>query len=283
MNNIKEHRFSFDDTSRTHIEMTESYGRVPMHSHPDYQLSVVKRGRLKLFAGDSFHELEGGDIVLIGSNVPHFHIAEGEGLDAEFLYFSTRIMPKNYDEIEEYREIHDLLQRSGKVLHINDIRLVAEICSELSSFDNIGGVRKVISLLFILNRLAEAPTRSIKSEIPDNTKSESELIDISGPVYKAMKYIMSHFIEEISLSTIADTVGQNQSALCRAFKRDTGETMWEYLHRYRIESAAKLLLQTNLPVYEIAEKVGYQSQSMFNMKFKLVIGITPKEYRQKKS
>ena len=59
-----------------------------------------------------------------------------------------------------------------------------------------------------------------------------------------------------------------------------GQTIFEYLARYRIEAAAELLKKEDLPVSRVAEMVGFRSESLFYQKFKEHTGMTPKAYQR---
>lgn len=62
------------------------------------------------------------------------------------------------------------------------------------------------------------------------------------------------------------------------FRQKTGMTLVDYLTKIRIENAIKLIKNTNLRIYEIAEKVGYENVEHFSRVFKKRVGVSPKEY-----
>ena len=66
---------------------------------------------------------------------------------------------------------------------------------------------------------------------------------------------------------------------CRLFKQYTGKTPIEYLNNYRIEQAAKLLIETNDSITDIAFDCGFENTSYFIRKFKAQKSATPKQYR----
>ena len=65
------------------------------------------------------------------------------------------------------------------------------------------------------------------------------------------------------------------------FKKHTGITIFEYLFEKRMNAAKDLLDNTDLKVYEIAEKLGYKSKAFFSRAFQKQIGITPSQYRKR--
>lgn len=94
------------------------------------------------------------------------------------------------------------------------------------------------------------------------------------------EFIHKHFDEEISLKQVADEVNLNPSYFSALLKRYIGMNYSEYLTWVRIEEAKKLLIHTDLKVYEVGEKVGYQNTYYFNRIFKKVSGITPGDYKK---
>lgn len=99
-------------------------------------------------------------------------------------------------------------------------------------------------------------------------------------IRKIMAYIQEHYNEDVTLSTIADSVYLHPTYISRLIKEQTGTTFTTLLTEIRMDKAAELLISTNLKVYQIAEKVGYNNLKYFFKVFKEVKGSSPSEYRQ---
>jgi len=82
-----------------------------------------------------------------------------------------------------------------------------------------------------------------------------------------------------SLHQLASMVGTNISKIKAGFKELFGTTVFEYLFDYRMEIACKYLLDTDKPVQEIADNLGYEYPSHFSTAFKRKFGLSPLEYR----
>ena len=72
----------------------------------------------------------------------------------------------------------------------------------------------------------------------------------------------------------------SRTSFTNKFKSLIGDTPFNYLTQWRIIQAKELLIETNKPVGEIAEEVGYQSEAAFNRVFKKRITQTPLKFRQ---
>ena len=105
----------------------------------------------------------------------------------------------------------------------------------------------------------------------------------SETVQKVYDYIELHLSEpELSVAQIADALFMNKSYLCTLFKKDTDTTINVYLTRRRIEEAARLIRNENLPFYEVAYRVGINDPNYFSTLFKKCMGVAPSEYRESK-
>ncbi|CAM4289297.1 response regulator transcription factor [Paenibacillus typhae] len=90
-------------------------------------------------------------------------------------------------------------------------------------------------------------------------------------------YIHEHYAEELTLAELSDKVFISRNHLSIIFKNITGETFNNYLTRVRIEKARELLMERNMLVYEVAERVGYRNIPYFSTLFKKITGMNPTE------
>ncbi len=95
-----------------------------------------------------------------------------------------------------------------------------------------------------------------------------------------VKYINHNYQDNIKLENLAPLFGYNSSYLGKIFNDKMGENFNSYIDHVRINHSKKLLLQKNLKVYEIAEKVGYHNVDYFHKKFKKYVGESPVEFRK---
>ena len=84
---------------------------------------------------------------------------------------------------------------------------------------------------------------------------------------------------EFSLETASTRAGVSKNHLSFEFSRETGETFTEYVARVRIDEAKRLLVTTELHVYELGMRVGYPSVEHFSRVFKKLTGVSPVKFR----
>lgn len=103
----------------------------------------------------------------------------------------------------------------------------------------------------------------------------------SEAIREAVAYINNHMHENISVKHLADKLHMNASYFSVLFKEQTGISFSDYMKRIRMQKAKELLLTTRLPIWVIAEKIGYQTDKYFIRVFKENEGISPGQYRQR--
>ena len=98
---------------------------------------------------------------------------------------------------------------------------------------------------------------------------------------KSVEYINEHFYENIDLKSLAEMEHYNPVYYSEWFKRNMGITVSEYIKNLRIDKAKKLLADTDLSVFEIAQSVGYEHNSSFTRAFKEYENISPAQFRKR--
>lgn len=102
-----------------------------------------------------------------------------------------------------------------------------------------------------------------------------------GGIERIKKYIEASYTENISLKSIAGKFYMNSVYLGQLFRKTYGIYFNDFLLQIRIGEAKKLLRQTDLRMYEIAEKVGFQNADYFVTQFEKLEKVTPTDYRNK--
>jgi AraC family transcriptional regulator len=98
-------------------------------------------------------------------------------------------------------------------------------------------------------------------------------------IRRAVDYIRAHHQEDIGFKDIADQLDMSPYHFARMFKHSTQESPHQCIMRFRIESAKKMLIESDKSIADIAFEVGYKSQSYFTTRFALLVGVTPAAFR----
>jgi AraC-like DNA-binding protein len=99
-------------------------------------------------------------------------------------------------------------------------------------------------------------------------------------LYEAEAFIRRHLADKISIPSLAESLESSPRQLLRAFRAEYGITVQEYILRQRIQEAARLLLNTDLTIKEIANRTGYGDLHHFNKAMRQTTGLAPREYRR---
>ncbi|MNO36149.1 HTH-type transcriptional regulator YesS [compost metagenome] len=104
----------------------------------------------------------------------------------------------------------------------------------------------------------------------------------SKTINRIRTIVQEGYAQELSIARIAEEVFLTPNYISLIFKKETGETLTDYITRIRINKAKELLLTTDLKVMEISELVGYENPHYFSTVFKKTVGVHPLKYRSGK-
>ncbi|MGE5676749.1 MAG: response regulator [Pseudomonadota bacterium] len=105
-------------------------------------------------------------------------------------------------------------------------------------------------------------------------------IRAGGVIEQVCTYVLENIDEEVSLSTVADSLFINKSYISGNFKQKTGISFIEYLTTVKMERAKKLIRDGSIRIYEIGGLLGFKDIEYFSRVFKKYTGLSPMEYRQ---
>ena len=108
-------------------------------------------------------------------------------------------------------------------------------------------------------------------------RSEAQQVQLIRQIHD---YLLTHMEQRITIEELTHLYPINPTTLKEVFKDVYGTSIAAHLKEHRMEKAAQLLRETDLPVAEVARQVGYESQSKFTAAFKDQYGQLPKEYRR---
>ena len=100
-------------------------------------------------------------------------------------------------------------------------------------------------------------------------------------VEKVKNYIQENFMEEMSIQSLSEVACVSPNYFSHMFKNEVGVNYKEYLTGIRMEKALDLILNTDYPMYRIAESVGYNNARAFVEAFKNAYGDSPTKYKKK--
>ncbi len=257
-------------------------GNTPANYHPETEIGLQLAGTTTEQIGDQTIRHQPGDIWIIPSETIHRRIDFSSDAVVHRMVFSHEAIRMHPDHFFQKEFVQPLSE--GRLI------LPALLQPEHPAYDTIYALLMRLEhcriyeknykqqRLFVLMGICIAlmPYCHICENIPviPNTGHEG--------VKLCMRYIHNHHTEKVTLDEIARYCHLHPNYLCAVFKQYTGESIFDYLTKVRIEAAARLLSHENLPVSKVAELAGFHSECFFYKKFKEHMGITPKAYAKSK-
>ncbi len=114
------------------------------------------------------------------------------------------------------------------------------------------------------------------------TRLSTDLVAIADPnIAAALRFIRAHALEGIRVSDVLTAVPMSRTLLERKFQEHLQRSPYEVIQQIRFQHAEELLLKTDLPIAEIAERSGFLTAEYFSATFKKRTGVSPSGYRKR--
>ncbi|MGA0557975.1 helix-turn-helix domain-containing protein [Larkinella sp. VNQ87] len=256
----------------------------PWHFHPEIELNYVVSSAGMRFIGHSIERFSGGEIVLLGSNLPHYWKNDAVAgqpdrpllAEAIIARFAPEFAGEAFWELPEIKPIQRLLQRAGVGLKLLE-PLRTEVAQQLEGLLSLSGLAQLTGLLHILDRIAHSDTLAPISpgylpEYHQNRQSER--------LSRVIGHLLQHVSQPVSLDEVAGLANMNPAAFCRYFKSQMGQTLTQYVTELRIRYACDLLTRTDESITVVSEQAGFENVSYFVQAFRKKQGVTPARFRQ---
>ena len=260
--------------SSVHINMLDlDYFDAPWHYHPEYEITLIQKGKGVRFVGGHAQEYADLDLVGLAPDIPHHWKSnlEHPGSKAIVIQFNPVLYGKHFWELPEMKGGKAILNEMQFGLSFIADETIKALFQQISQEE---GLSRTNLLFVILSKLSQLTyTRLLSS-------NDYASIDLAkSRLEKVYLLVKKHFKENLKVNDYANEVALTKESFSRFFKQKTGQTFISYLNNYRIEYASKLLKETNMKIIEIAYESGFQNLSNFNRRFKEIKKRSPLEYK----
>lgn len=266
--NVDVRSYMLESCTSSSIEAFRAFvpTEYPLHAHDYYELELVTNGNGYQYVNHERIPLEPGDLYLVTPDDVH-SITATEPLSFISLHFLPKVpesfslqLPKNflYCQLKtlDHAFFSSLMERAA------DSSEKTNPYSEHELFATV-----VLTLTFLLRY----------GDIGRSKQTDS-------PMRQAIRYVQNHFSEtDINLTRVATYCGFSPCYFSSRFKQLTGYGFNDYLIRFRLHHATKLLTKRELSITEIAYECGFSSLSNFFRCFRRVYGMTPACYQEQQT
>ncbi|MEW4412258.1 response regulator [Clostridium sp. AN503] len=239
-------------------------------------------------------------------------VRKGIVLETDWAALGCEVVAEAANGVEGIEAVHkyspDLIISDIRMPKLDGIGMLRALREEgsrvevifLTAYSEFEYAREALKLLafdyllkpFEDGELEEAVTKvrkRIEERREDTGSQEEKVLSLkqggaqSGYIQEALAYIAEHYGDgDISVGTIAESLGLSEGHLSHLFKKETDYTVMSYITRYRMRAAMKLLENCRYKVYEVAEMVGYKDITYFSSTFKKIVGVSPSEYQSRR-
>ena len=242
----------------------------PVSFHEEFEILYILEGLLHCEIEYDTFEAVSGDLVRVNPGECHAYSGAGVPCRYHCLMMDLSLLEQGADE-ETVSVLKDL--RTGRSAFSHRLSgdpesraLFLDVVRNAQS-DGRGhtmGVRGGLSCLF---------ARWLEESGADRSGDEAPA------VRAAQAYVEAHYSEPVRLNDMARAAYMNPYSFCRLFRAATGRSPVSYLNAYRLSRARVLLLSTDLPVSEIAGRVGFADSGYFSKAFRARYGCPPGKLR----
>jgi len=250
---------------------------VQKHNHISLEFTYLIRGSCTITANSAKHHVGQNQYYIVGPNVYHSLKTVGEIKTISFR-MEIKGIPStdNSSPIQESQVIQDMLHAMIFFVKKDDgtvIRIIKEIQHELKS-PMIGFYTSISSML---SQLIIKITRDYNADSLANYIALE--ISFDNAVSEIETFLYENYCQQVSICELAQRLHFSTRQVERILRQEFNMSLKQKIIEKRIEFAKSLLETTNIPVKNIAEKVGYDA-SNFSAIFKKKAGFTPLEYRK---
>ena len=252
-----------------------------LHYHSKIEMGICTEG-VGIFYGNNLAEsVNPGDIILFLPGRAHYSQNVGEPVcRCRFAYLDAKELL--FLIFQENRRVADLLcdafsyQVPAVIRKKEFPHIYTLLHTTLEDIFSNTPDSNLLCALHLSEFLIKIPKTFTKNEnSTDNTPNSSDAISV------VEAFISSHYYENITSDRLCNICFLSESQLRRRFKATYGVSPMQYLKNLRCNIAGSLLIHTDLPVADIAQKVGYYDVSELYRHFSALFEMSPSSYRQK--
>lgn len=255
------------------------------HWHKELEIIYVKKGVIHMGIGEEAFEVCEGEFVLVASGRVHYVLASPGSIRYVYQFDEKffRDLTEDKFELESLRNLWRDYPAHSREWRPNTAESTRVLLDEIYEEDRsrkhayIFAVKGYMCLMILgLYRNKEYSRSGRKYEYYVETNQTLNRLDM------IFRYVEDNYTEVITLKDISGYIGFSTYYFTKFFKRNTGKTFIQFLNEYRIEKAKWILLNEDIAVAEMVERIGIGSIKTYYRLFKEITGMSPKEYRSKK-
>ena len=246
------------------------------HYHEALELTYFETGEGTRFVGDQIKPFLAGDLVMLGSNLPHYWQTRGcsSGWSVQWHFPPTH----HFWAFPEAEAVGAFLMGAARGIQFRG-RTAELLASQLMQLAGTGGLDRLGLLLRLLATAAGGPARD-QAFISVNSFSLSVESRYQTAMQATIRFLLANYRRAIHLDEVLRVSCMSKPTFSRQFKRHSGRTFGGFLQQVRLDAACRDLAETDHTVLDIALDHGFSQVSFFNRVFRRVFRCSPMDYRR---
>lgn len=255
------------------------------HSHQDYEIYFFHGGECRYLIHNQIYDLEPGDIIVMDGLTLHKpNVKPTKEYVRSVIQFSPVWIKGLLLEmgsmylLETFQTLHNCLIRTNENEESKELERVFCRLAKLQKAikkptlqDETEMKILLLHALTIVYRLGQMNSIKILDQKEEKTIHAENIAN----------YLQEHYMEKLTLQSIADKLNLSRSYVAKVFKMMTGYTVMEFVMECRLTQAKYLLEMEPLkPLKDVAYESGFESPTHFSRYFREQVGVTAKEYRK---
>lgn len=263
----------------THFVDEKYHERHPqlLHRHDNViELLYIIQGSGNYFVGDHSYVVQPGNLVICNAGVLHGEPAfQKHSFQSYCCVLSDLQLPNLPPNTLTEVSHHPILFFSQDKVDVENIMLTMHsLNTQSNEYHQVCNLLANALLNIVYIKLQDRQLQNRRQPTELNQKSNEDFIQ------NITQYLDEHYMEAISLQDLASIFHMNHYYFSHIFKVETGISPMKYVMHRRIGEAQNMLMNTDVTIGTIAEKLGFGDNCHFSSMFKKYVGITPTQYRK---
>jgi AraC-like DNA-binding protein len=248
------------------------------HYHPEIEMVFVNGGAGKRQIGSHVSYYADGDLILIGSNLPHcgFTDTHTGNKNETVIQMKPDFLGADFLKLQETKFLPLLFEKAkGGIAFGTDTKIA--VGNQIEMMDEQPPFERLFTLISILKTLENAQDYKILNAAGFSMEMQIQDNDRINMIFN---FVKDHFTEEISLQAVAEMASMTVPSFCRYFKKITKKTFTRFVNEYRVVHASKLLAEKQTSITNVSYESGFNNFSHFNKLFQEFTGKSASQYRK---
>ena len=269
-----------EDNSSVFLWINHEPGGFPLHWHSTVEIIMPLENTYTVVMNKTTYHLKEKEILIIPPGELHELTPPSSGYRLVLLFDLSAL-----NKFKGFTRLFSLFSLSSLItaetmpeIYEKERELLLQVAEEYADGGDLAEPSILALLIQFFVLLARNEEDTVPAALPAmQPNKQREYIEKFNIIFD---YIEHHYMEDITLDSVAAQIGFSKFHFSRLFRQFTDTSFYDYLCARRIKAAEALLLDPNLPITEIALQSGFASISTFNRVFKNFKKCTPTEFKE---